>query len=46
MYELFDEENYSVVSDPYYTELAREALGLDEPEDFEPTERDYDYLDA
>ena len=23
-----------------------EVLGLDEPEDYEPAERDYDYLDA
>jgi hypothetical protein len=44
--EVFDEENYDVISDPYYTELARKALGLDEPEDYEPRERDYRYLDA
>lgn len=46
MNDLYDEENHNVVSDPYYTELAKQALGLDEPEDYEPRERDYRYLDA
>ena len=30
----------------YLRERHIEILGLDEPEDYEPTERDYKYLDA
>jgi hypothetical protein len=30
----------------YLQERYIEILGLDEPEDYEPSERDYDYLDA
>ena len=38
--------SYNVCADSYYTELAKKSLGLDEPEDYEPAERDYKYLDA
>ena len=40
------DDAFNVVGDDYYTRLAKQSLGLDEPEDYEPTERDYKYLDA
>ena len=40
------DDAFNVCGDSYYTELAKQSLGLDEPEDYEPTERDYRYLDA
>ena len=39
-----DDLNYGVSA--YLRERHIEVLGLDEPEDYEPTERDYKYLDA
>ncbi len=39
-----DDINYGVAA--YLKERHAEVLGLDEPEDYEPTERDYRYLDA
>jgi len=39
-----DDINYGVSA--YLRERHIEVLGLDEPEDYEPTERDYKYLDA
>ena len=39
-----DDIDYGVAE--YLRERYAEVLGLDEPEDYEPTERDYLYLDA
>jgi hypothetical protein len=41
-----DNADYGLGSRESLKEQYLEILGLDEPEDYEPTERDYKYLDA
>jgi hypothetical protein len=41
-----DNEDFGLSARENLAEQHLEILGLDEPEDFEPTERDYKYLDA
>lgn len=41
-----DNADYGLGARENLAEQHLEILGLDEPEDYEPTERDYRYLDA